>query len=105
MAKTSRPAGNHGCGRAGRYYTKGRGAGYPRARSDPSPGRPRAVLRHQGLEPRVLADWVPARIEPQHVDVEIGWPRQQPLDLVDRRVGVADLGEDQGAIFCQEPAY
>ncbi len=41
------------------------------ARTDPLRGRSRTVLCQQRLEPRVLTDRVPARVEPQRVDTEV----------------------------------
>ena len=53
----------------------------------------------QRLEPRVAADRVPQRVKPQRVDADRGGLREPPLDLIERALGVAGLGQDLGAIF------
>src|SRR5262245_21203740 len=74
------------------------------ARTGLSLGRLRAVLRQQRLEPRVVADRIPARVEPQRVNGEQARLRQHAFDLVERCVGVTDLSEDLGANFRQARA-
>ena len=58
------------------------------------------MLREQRLEPRVLANRIPARVEPQGMDAERnGGPRHESLDLIERGVHLANMGQDSGSIF------
>ncbi len=46
------------------------------------------VLIQESLEPRVLTDRVPARVEPQRVDAQEPWACEELLDLIQRGIRV-----------------
>src|SRR5262249_16248626 len=61
---------------------------------------PMPELCQQSLEPRNVADGVPARVEPQGLNGKPGGSRQESLDLVERRLSVASLCENLRPRLC-----
>ncbi len=60
------------------------------------------VFRQQRLEPWMLTDRVPTRVQPQRVDAQVPWSCEELLDLVQRGIYLTSLREDPRTLRSDE---